>query len=178
MASIHKKRLPSGEIVWELTHGTGRDRKRFVAGKTRPEANIVLRQFEDQLTLHGEAPEGLSVSEAIGRYLAFLKTIAVEVRCAGRGCSLTLNRCFLKTYHADVERLRDVRPMHLESYKQRRSSGEIVEAEPDANREREHALRERQQQHPHSDSEKMPYGWLEREEDSTKRSHHGPSTTS
>ena len=43
MATIHKRRLRGGEVVWELTHGTGRDRQRFVAGKTRAEAAAGLR---------------------------------------------------------------------------------------------------------------------------------------
>jgi integrase/recombinase XerD len=164
MASIHKKRLPSGEVVWELTHGTGRDRRRFVAGKTRSEANVVLKQFEDQLKLHGEAPEGLTVSDSIARYLAFLKANRRPntLRRYARVLS-TFDRCFLKTYHADVERLRDVRPVHIESYKQRRANGEIVEAESDAHRERERGLRERQQQQPHSRfRENAVYGWLGR----------------
>ena len=46
MATIHKRRLRSGEIVWELTHGTGRERQRMVAGRTREEAQEVLKQFE------------------------------------------------------------------------------------------------------------------------------------
>jgi integrase len=164
MASIHKKRLSSGEVVWELTHGTGRDRKRFVAGKTRSEANVVLRQFEDQLSLHGKAPEGLSVSDAIERYVAFLKTNRRKstLRRYARVLA-TFDRCFLKTYHADVERLRDVKPVHLESYKQRRGNGEIVEAEPENDRAREQALRERLQREPHSRfRDNAVYGWLGR----------------
>ena len=34
MATIHRKRLRTGRVVWELTHGRGETRVRFVAGKT------------------------------------------------------------------------------------------------------------------------------------------------
>ena len=52
MPTIHKRRLVSGEVVWELTHGTGQDRQRFTVGKTREEAQEALNQFTRQLILH------------------------------------------------------------------------------------------------------------------------------
>ena len=74
MATIHKRRLVSGEVVWELTHGTGADRQRFTAGQTREEAQDVLRQFERQRALHGDAPKDDSVGAVIGKYINHLKT--------------------------------------------------------------------------------------------------------
>ena len=74
MATIHKRRLVSGEVVWELTHGTGADRQRFTAGQTREEAQDMLNQFNRQLALHGEGPQDGSVASVIGEYAKFLKT--------------------------------------------------------------------------------------------------------
>ena len=164
MASIHKKRLPSGDTVWELTHGTGRDRRRFVAGRSRAEALVVLKQFEDQLELHGNAPEDLSVTIAIERYLAFLQTNRRKsTRRRYSRVLATFDRCFLQAFQPEVQRLRDIRPIHLESYKQRRSNGGVVDVESDAQRQREQALRQRQQQQPHSRlRENAVYGWLGR----------------
>jgi hypothetical protein len=62
MATINKRTLRSGRVVWEITHGTGADRRRFLAGKTREEALQMLRQFEEQLALHGSAPADDSVA--------------------------------------------------------------------------------------------------------------------
>src|SRR5688500_17343398 len=73
MATIHERRLRSGETVWELTHGTGADRQRFVVGKTREEAQAVLKQFEQQLALHGQAPSGDDLDTVLGLYTAYLK---------------------------------------------------------------------------------------------------------
>jgi hypothetical protein len=74
MATIHERRLRSGEIVWELTHGTGSDRQRFVAGKTREEAQEILNQFNRQLALHGQAPSSDSIETVIADYGRFLTT--------------------------------------------------------------------------------------------------------
>ena len=38
MPTIHKRRLVSGVVVWELTHGTGADRQRFPVGTTHEQA--------------------------------------------------------------------------------------------------------------------------------------------
>src|SRR5262245_48927690 len=46
LATIHKRRLTGGEVVWELTHGTGVDRVRVIAGRTREEAQDTLAQFK------------------------------------------------------------------------------------------------------------------------------------
>jgi integrase len=170
MASIHTRKLASGEVVWELTHGTGRGRQRFVVGRTRGEATVALRQFEQQLALHGDAPEVISVSDAIERFEEFLRgnRRVSTTRRYGRVLR-TFDRCFLKTYHVDVERLRDVRPVHIESYKQRRSRGEVVESEPDRDREKDASLRARQQAVPHSrHRDNAVYGWLGRKRLHTK----------
>ena len=56
MASIHRKKMRSGRVVWELTHGRGRERIRLVAGDTREAAEGVLATFRRQLALQGTAP--------------------------------------------------------------------------------------------------------------------------
>jgi site-specific recombinase XerD len=164
MATIHKRRLGSGKVVWELTHGTGRDRRRFVAGVTRAEAITVLRHFEQQIALHGEAPETVGVASALERYEVFLRgnRRPSSVRRYLRVLR-TFHQCFLQPYHPDVDRLREVTPAHIESYKQRRHDGDIVERDTDADRQREQDLRTTQRERPHSKHrENSRYGWLGR----------------
>lgn len=142
MATIHKRRLVSGEVVWELTHGTGADRQRFTAGQTREEAQDVLRQFERQLALHGDAPKDDSVSAVVGQYIGHLRTnrrhstLRRYVRVLK-----TFHECFLARWYPDVQRLRQLRPSHLEDYKRRRIDGGIAELHDQEEVTREQALR-------------------------------------
>src|SRR5688500_17779134 len=102
MATIHKRRLRSGDVVWQLTHGTGSDRQRFTAGRTREEAQTILRQFERQLALHGDAPKDDTVAAVIGQYIKHLRTnrrpgtLRRYVRVLK-----TFQECFLNDYHPD-----------------------------------------------------------------------------
>jgi site-specific recombinase XerD len=142
MATIHKRKLTSGEVVWELTHGTGKDRQRFIAGKTHEEAQEVLNQFNRQLALHGQAPQSDSVLSSIGQYGEYLRIN----RRASTGVRYlrvlkTFFECFLVKDHADVVTLRQLRPLHIEEYKRRRSEGEITEAKTAKELEREQKLR-------------------------------------
>src|ERR1700704_4441616 len=118
MATIHKRRLVSGEEVWELTHGSGRNRQRFPVGKTREEAQNVLKQFEHQLALHGHAPSNESVVSVIGQYGQFLRTNR-RPRTVVRYLRVlrTFQECYLKTRFPDVTQLRQLRPVHIEEYK-------------------------------------------------------------
>jgi site-specific recombinase XerD len=139
MATIHKRRLVSGEEVWELTHGTGSDRQRFPVGKTREEAQNVLKHFEHQLALHGNAPSNESVVSVIGQYGQFLRTNrrpATVVRYLR--VLKTFEECYLKGRFPDITQLRQLRPMHIEEYKRIRSEGLTV---PDV-RTSEDAVRE------------------------------------
>ena len=124
MATIHKRRLRGGEVVWELTHGTGTDRQRFIVGKTREEAQAILRQFERQISLHGAAPKDETVQGVVGQYIKYLKTNRRHgtVRRYVRVLT-TFERCFLARFYPDVNRLRQIRPGHLEEYKARRLEG-------------------------------------------------------
>jgi integrase len=142
MATIHKRRLVSGEIVWELTHGTGTGRQRFTAGQTREEAQDVLNQFNRQLALHGEGPKDGSVVSVIGEYAQFLKTNR-RSRTVARYLRVlkTFHECFLAPVFPDVDRLRQLRPMHLEEYKRRRAEGQITEAKRPQETAREQELR-------------------------------------
>src|SRR5262245_54386865 len=121
MATIHKRKLRSGDVVWELTHGTGADRQRFIAGRTHEEAQDVLRQFERQLALHGDAPKDDSVASVLGQYFRHLTTNrrGGTVRRYVRVLK-TFHECFLLRWHPDVRRLRQLRPLHIEDYKRRR----------------------------------------------------------
>lgn len=165
MATIHKRKTGSGETVWELTHGTGSDRQRFVAGRTKQEAESVLAQFTRQIALHGEAPANLTFSDAVGRYLAYLTTNRRPgtVRRYGRVLQ-TFDACFLKVFHYETQALRDVRPVHLEHYKNRRVAGQVTEPVSREHAAREAALRARLQQAPRSPARKdnADYGWLGR----------------
>src|SRR5436190_12458154 len=142
MATIRKRRLVSGEYAWELTHGTGRDRQRFAVGKTREEAEEALKQFERQLALHGEAPSNDSILSVMGQYKAYITTNrrATTVNRYMRVIK-TFYDCFLTTHFPDVQRLRQLRPVHVEEYKRRRAPGEIADPITDDERELEQAQR-------------------------------------
>ena len=96
MATIHRRKLRSGQVVWELTHGTGPERRRFIAGRTREEAQQTLLQFERQLALHGQAPSGRQRRGRPREYTAFLQTNrrAGTVRRYARVLK-TFHQCFL-----------------------------------------------------------------------------------
>lgn len=167
MATIHKRKLNSGDIVWELTHGTGRDRKRFIAGKSREEAQEVLKQFERQLAVHGQAPTDDSMASVLGQYVAYLRsnrrhgTVRRYVRVL-----TTFHRCFMAVHHAGVVNLRHVRPAHVEEYKNRRLDGTLKEADDDQQDDRERELRETLahpvRQTPFSRRDNAKFGWLGR----------------
>lgn len=167
MASIHKKKLGSGAVVWELTHGKAPNRVRFVAGRTKEEAEANLGRFKRQLALHGKAPEGLTAEQAIaeyGKYLAVNRSPAT-LRRYMRVLS-TFAECFLPEFHPEVVLLRDVKPHHLEEYKRRRLEGDITEAERKliSDREAEEKLRRELSESPDAPErqDNAKYGWLGR----------------
>lgn len=165
MATIHKRRLRSGEVVWELTHGTGRDRQRLVAGRSREEAQDVLKQFEHQVALHGGAPTDDATAAVVGQYHAFLKTNRRESTVVRyMRVVKTFHECFLVPHCPDVQRLRQVRPLHVEEYKRMRAEGEIEDRKTDDDVRREQALRlqatgRRKEGTP---KERAKFGWLGR----------------
>src|SRR6185436_12761141 len=102
----------------------------------------VLKQFERQVALHGGAPTDDSVAAAIGQYHVFLKTnrrASTVVRYMR--VVKTFHECFLVLHFPDVQRLRQLRPMHLEEYKRMRAEGKIEEQKSDDDVCREQALR-------------------------------------
>src|SRR5687767_15604761 len=106
MATIHKRKLRGGEVVWELTHGTGSDRQRFIAGRTREEAQNGLRQFERQLALHGDAPKDDTVGAVLGQYLKHLRANRRHGTFRRYARVLkTFHVCFLMCWYSDVERV-------------------------------------------------------------------------
>ena len=165
MATIHRKRLRTGRVVWELTHGRGENRVRFVAGKTKDEAEGVLVQFKQQLRMHGTAPHDVTVSEAATAYREYLVLNRRERTVTRyRRVLDTFAICFLQTYHPDVERLRDIKPLHIEDYKRRRSAGEISEEKTATDEAREQQLRSELARNPKRRTMKAnaKYGWLGR----------------
>lgn len=165
MPTIHKRRLVSGDIVWELTHGTGADRQRFTAGQTREEAQEVLNQFNRQLALHGRGPQDGSVASVIGEYAQFLKTNR-RPRTVTRYLRVlkTFHECFLALVFPDVNRLRQLRPMHLEEYKRRRAEGQVWESKSadELSRERELRLQAVGRRKAGTATDRGKFGWLGR----------------
>ena len=167
MASIHRKRLGSGKVVWELTHGKAPNRVRFVAGHSKEEAEATLSRFKRQLALHGKAPEGMTLDRSVeeyGKYLAVNRSPATLRRYA-RVLS-TFAHCYMREFHPEVVVLRDVKPHHIEEYKRRRLEGEIAETERTlaADRESEEKLRAKLAAAPDAPerSDNAKYGWLGR----------------
>lgn len=163
MPTIHKRRLVSGEIVWELTHGTGADRQRFTVGKTREEAQEALNQFTRQLVLHGEAPTDDSLESVVGQYIQYIEA---NRRPATRRRYVrvlqTFYHCFLRPYHPDIVRLRQVTPAHIEAYKVRRASGRLTEREDPEAQRRDDALRRATGQPAGARQDNAKFGWLGR----------------
>ena len=142
MATIHRRAMRGGEIVWELTHGTGKDRQRFIAGRTKEEAQTILTQFKRQLALHGSAPDNADIQTVIAEYGNYLRANRRQ-RTTARysGILRTFSESFLKVFHSDLQRIRDIRPMHIEEYKRRRSDGEIMRSNSEEEMSREQSLR-------------------------------------
>lgn len=53
----------------------------------------------------------------------------------------TFTDCFLAKHYRDVQRLRQLRPLHLEEYKRQRAEGQISEATSEHDHRREQELR-------------------------------------
>jgi integrase len=165
VATIHRKKLRTGRVVWELTHGRGPERVRFVAGQTREEAEGVLAQYKQQLRMHGAAPADLSVRDAVQKYVDYL-VVNRRVRTVTRYRRVlaTFASCFLQSFHPDVERLREIKPLHVEDYKRRRSVGDITEERTDEDVAREEQLRAElaKQRNRQTMKANAKYGWLGR----------------
>lgn len=163
MATINKRRLVSGNIVWELTHGTGRHRQRFSVGQTKQEAEAALEQFNRQLALHGEAPADGSVESVLGLYAQYITGNRRHTTCRRYLRVLkTFHECFLKSYCPEVVRLRQITPSHLEEYKLRRLNGKILESEDDETHSRHEQLRAETGQASLSRQANAKFGWLGR----------------
>ncbi len=142
MAMIHRRKLRNGEVVWELTHGTGPDRQRFIAGRSREEAQSVLTQFRRQIALHGKSPDTITVTAAVAQYDEYLKTNRRR-RTTIRYMRVikTFVDCYLQRVHPDIVRLRDVRPTHIEEFKRLRSEGKVLDTTADKDLAKDQALR-------------------------------------
>jgi integrase len=164
MATINKRRLVSGNIVWELSHGTGPDRQRFVAGQTREQAQHVLHQFNRQLALHGEAPSDGTVESVIGLYIQYLS--GNRRRSTFRRYERVLKtfyECFLRPHCPEIVRLRQITPAHIEEYKQRRMTGRILdEMNDEASQQREADLKAQAGNRTQSYKANAKFGWLGR----------------
>jgi integrase/recombinase XerD len=149
--------------VWELTHGTGSARQRFTVGKTREEAQQALNQFNRQLILHGEAPTNDSLDSVVGEYIQYIESNRRPgTRRRYVRVLQTFYHCFLRPYHPEVVRLRQVTPAHIEEYKVRRASGRLTELEdPEAVR-RDAELRRATGQCAPAPHDNAKFGWLGR----------------
>lgn len=165
MAGIHKKVLRSGKVKWELTHGSGKNRVRFVAGETKGEAEAALRLFKQQLALHDKAPESLTVEAAMAQYCEHLELNRKPSTLRRyRRVLETFCLCFLVQFQGKVKLLRQIRPVHIEEYKRRRSKGEISERDRPEDEIREAGLRQQLQDTPQSGTPQANaiYGFLGR----------------
>jgi integrase len=165
MATIRRRRLVSGEYAWELTHGTGSDRQRFAVGKTREEAEEALKKFERQVALHGGAPSNDSVLSIIGQFQKHLttnrrpSTVVRYMRVVK-----TFHHCFLAIHFPEVQRMRQLRPLHIEEYKRRRAASEIEDAPTGEERAREQELRKEAvgRRPGGTPKQRAKFGWLGR----------------
>ncbi len=163
MATINRRRLVSGKWVWELSHGTGADRQRFIAGQTREEAQEVLNQFNRQLALHGQAPTDGTVDAVVGSYIAYLSgnrrasTNRRYIRVLK-----TFRECFLNPHFPEVTRLRQVTSAHIEEYKVRRANGRILEMEDHQAHQRDAELRAQTGGKSPLRANNAKFGWLGR----------------
>jgi integrase len=165
VATIHERKTGSGEVVWELTHGTGSDRQRFVAGSTREEAAVMLEQFQRQISLHGSAPKNLRVSNAVaefGQYLKHNRRSSTTTRYMR--VVRTFANCFLPNFYPEITILRDIKPVHVEDFKNLRAEGRIKETKSAEEIKREEELRAALLAKPRAASPKdnAKYGWLGR----------------
>lgn len=165
MATIHKRRLGSGDIVWELTHGTGRDRQRFTAGRSKEEAQVTLSQFEKQLALHGQAPADDGLDAVVGLYHTFLKTNrrSSTIRRYLRVIR-TFHHCFLNVYYPHILSLRQIKPLHIEAYKTHRIDGTLTETDDEENLTRDAQLKDVLASAPGAPQRRdnAKFGWLGR----------------
>lgn len=166
MATIRKRALfPSGRMIWELTHGSPPNRDRFIAGHTKEEATATLRLYRRQLERHGRAPEAVTMREAMKRYVYYLEVnrSPSTVRRYGRVVR-TFMVCFMETAYPHLTALREIKPYHVDEYKERRTSGEIREPKAGDDAEREQKLRQHLAKHPKTSERKgnAHYGWLGR----------------
>lgn len=165
MAGIHKKVARNGSVKWELTHGSGDKRVRFVCGTTKSEAEAALRQFKRQLALHDQAPEALSIDNGLARYCQHLQLNRKPSTWRRyRRVLETFFLCFLVQFYGRVKLLHQIRPLHLEEYKRRRINGEIAERERRDDDLREAKLRQRLRETAKSGTPQMnaAYGFLGR----------------
>ncbi len=165
MAGIHKKVLLSGKVKWELTHGSGKNRVRFVVGTKKSEAEAALRLFKQQLALHDKTPDVLTVEAAMARYCEHLElnrkpSTYRRYRRVLETCCL----CFRPQFHGKVKLLHQIRPLHLEDYKRQRSRGEIMERERPEDETRDAQLRQQLLDTPRSGTPQAnaAYGFLGR----------------
>lgn len=165
MATIHRRVLGSGETVWELTHGTGRDRVRMVAGRTQQEAQETLNQFKRQLALHGRVPADGSITAVLGQYLSYLEDNRrnATFRRYGR-VLLTFHRRFLELCHPAVTLVRQILPIHIEEYRTRRLHGTLTDFVDERAEQREMQLRSEAETNPRAPTRQAnaKFGWLGR----------------
>src|SRR5882672_3157641 len=123
MASIHRKKLRSGRVVWELTHGKGVNRVRFVAGDTKEAAEGVLAQFNRQIATHGAAPTAQSIELAFSEFGQHLDLNRRHGTARRYKRVLKTFALYLAEFQPAINRLREVKPGHVEDYKRQRRAG-------------------------------------------------------
>ena len=164
MASIHKKKLRSGKLIWELTHGKGPKRIRIKAGDSRPEAEASLSLFKRQLAQQGAPPTDATLVRAVQLYSEHLD-VNRRPGTARRYKRVLRTQCaFFRKFHPRIGFLKDIKPAHIEDYKRKRFAGEVADVDTEKDARREAQLREELESNPKSGSPQAnaKYGWLGR----------------
>jgi hypothetical protein len=164
MASIHKKKLSSGRVIWLLTHGKEPNRIRMKAGNTRQQAEVTLSLFKQQLAQQGAPPADITLDRALTEYCQHLDVNRRPGTTRRYKRVLQTQLLFFHNFHPRLRLLKDVKAVHIEDYKRRRFAGEIVHQESEEERTREEGLRKELRENPRSGSPQAnaKYGWLGR----------------
>jgi|GEM_PF-5589292 len=129
MADIHKRQFKSGRVIWQLTHGTGKNRIRCKAGDSKHEAEATLRRFQQQLAIQGAPPDRADLNAILDAYEVYLgahKAPATQRRYMR--VLATFFGCFMAEKHPSIRTALEVKPHHLEQFKLLRLDGQIRES--------------------------------------------------
>src|SRR5687768_13324216 len=124
MATIHRKKLGSGKVIWLLSHGRTPNRIRIKAGDNRQQAEATLSLFKRQLAQQGAPPADITLEQALTEYSQHLDVNRRPGTSRRYKRVLKTQLLFFRKFHSRLQFLKDVKPAHIEDYKRRRVAGE------------------------------------------------------